>query len=203
MKNKKILTRAKKIFMRATQKVHFTVIIGRQRQQSCFLDPIRQRSRRQEWLCPWSASSFPAPSSGGAAPSNELSCPLMSSQCSARLPASWLPSAVAQRSALRWSAFADICCPFWQAALSAAHCIVRVTARCDRPPAVKRQCFARGDLGVPSVMGRCSFKGRLRRVSVNDCRIGGRHTHIQGRATSWDCSGGENVSRPGCCGPDL
>ena len=34
---------------------------------------------------------------------------------------------------LCWRAFADTCCPLWRASVSAAYCMVRVTAGCGRP----------------------------------------------------------------------
>ena len=53
-----------------------------------------------------------------------------------------------------------------------------------------------------SAVRQFAIKWRLR-ASSGCCCIGGGNTHIQGGATSWDSSGGENISWPGlrCCEP--
>ena len=94
-------------------------------------------------------------------------------------------------------AFADICFPFRQVDTCGAYCIVRVTAGCGRPQAVTERRLAPASLAF--LFGCEMFFGQRPPAPPPRCSMGGRHTHIKGSTASWDSTGGENISRPGCC----
>ena len=95
----------------------------------------------------------------------------------AELPVSWLLCGAEEPFLLRWSDFADICWPFRLEAMSAAHCHVRVTAGCGRPPS-RREGPRPSPHFLPgaSLTPHCTQRGQFSKLSLRRIASWGQST---------------------------